>query len=524
MIFNEFPFSNNHEMNLDWIISEIKRVVKEWQDMIITWEELKELVTNFLETVHVDIEKEVGKKLEEMKKDGTLADLIAKNLDLIRAVNTVADMISSKTLSEGQIVITKGYYEIGDRGNAVYLISKTQSDTGVYEKLDSKLFANMIYGSEIEIEALGVKSNVVRNYAPVSGNGAKFNKALELCKASDRNQHKFKLIGQGNYYTDETLDFGGSPSRRLSVDTFSFDFSTATIFSDMKLESLISIRSVQQIDFNFGYLKAEKAYSAVKMYSYERYDWSQYVWFSCLNATAKTYSVLVENNAEGGWFNEVHFTKGLYPQGFYVNCPNERDEVFVTNKLSGFYFSDLSCEGASDTWFRFRNTHDVYIKNVRTRDVTKHFITTHGICAYIELTGFFKTTMFNLDNRTLQMFLYGVLNVPDGFDAKNPIFSNGYWFVDNLPLTVYQGNGNAFKAERGNFASTIMYLQGDCSKVVLPKIYSDYIGINRITLYCASGSTGIVKDSYGKTVVNCSSYQDKTFEVQFAGSSWWVVS
>lgn len=29
-IFNEFPYTNIHELNLDWIIKEVKNVLAEW--------------------------------------------------------------------------------------------------------------------------------------------------------------------------------------------------------------------------------------------------------------------------------------------------------------------------------------------------------------------------------------------------------------------------------------------------------------------------------------------------------------
>lgn len=84
-IFNEFPYTNFHELNLDWILKTVKDLVNEWLSYHENWDKwredtdaamqaLKDYVNDYFN--NLDIQAEVGEKLDEMIESGTLADII----------------------------------------------------------------------------------------------------------------------------------------------------------------------------------------------------------------------------------------------------------------------------------------------------------------------------------------------------------------------------------------------------------------------------------------------------------------
>ena len=110
MPFEQFPYTNFHELNLDWIIGQLK-------------------------------------KLEDHK-------LI--NTAYVRSFETVNDLKNADYLEDGMIVATEGYYELNDGGNASYLIT----ENGVANELNviackDNLKAVLITNKRVNIKQFG---------------------------------------------------------------------------------------------------------------------------------------------------------------------------------------------------------------------------------------------------------------------------------------------------------------------------------------------------------------------------------
>ena len=75
MAFEKFPYSNFHDLNLDWIIS----TVKEWS---VQWEELKEVYDQFDHDLS-DIYIEINKLKSDINTINTNIDTINNQLDLV---------------------------------------------------------------------------------------------------------------------------------------------------------------------------------------------------------------------------------------------------------------------------------------------------------------------------------------------------------------------------------------------------------------------------------------------------------
>ncbi len=79
------PYTNFHELNLDWILAR----VKEWFSKAENWDEwqqnvqkgfddLKKFVADYFD--NLDVQDEINNKLDEMAEDGTLADIINQEI------------------------------------------------------------------------------------------------------------------------------------------------------------------------------------------------------------------------------------------------------------------------------------------------------------------------------------------------------------------------------------------------------------------------------------------------------------
>ena len=85
-IFNEFPYTSMHELNLDWIIAKVKELAAEWlsykenmelwkTDTETAFQELETYVMNYF--ANLDVDEEISDKLDQMLADGDLNSIIA---------------------------------------------------------------------------------------------------------------------------------------------------------------------------------------------------------------------------------------------------------------------------------------------------------------------------------------------------------------------------------------------------------------------------------------------------------------
>lgn len=88
-LFEHFPYTNFHELNLDWLL----KIVREWVDkteiyfknndeaikfLQSNFDDLKDYVDSYFDSL--DVKKEVSDKLDEMLESGELADILAAKI------------------------------------------------------------------------------------------------------------------------------------------------------------------------------------------------------------------------------------------------------------------------------------------------------------------------------------------------------------------------------------------------------------------------------------------------------------
>lgn len=71
---NKYPYTDFHELNLDWFLEEFKKVTDKVTTLDATVQEFTEFVTNYFD--NLDVQQEINNKLNQMAADGTLAALL----------------------------------------------------------------------------------------------------------------------------------------------------------------------------------------------------------------------------------------------------------------------------------------------------------------------------------------------------------------------------------------------------------------------------------------------------------------
>ena len=109
MNFHDYPYTDLHEMNLDWCIAKVKELTEtwlqtrqDWEDTQQAWEDMKTYINNYFDNLNV--QTEINNKIDALVSDGTLSDLIAPYVASgLPAV--VADQISAVVAAQiGDVV------------------------------------------------------------------------------------------------------------------------------------------------------------------------------------------------------------------------------------------------------------------------------------------------------------------------------------------------------------------------------------------------------------------------------------
>lgn len=114
-------YTNFHELNQDWFLSEFNKVLKEWADMQKKFTNLNQAFNDLHDYVHdyfknLNVQKEIDKKLDAMAKDGSLYEIIRKYTDPIvneqnkkiivleNRMNTFASLPEGSTAGNAELV------------------------------------------------------------------------------------------------------------------------------------------------------------------------------------------------------------------------------------------------------------------------------------------------------------------------------------------------------------------------------------------------------------------------------------
>lgn len=78
-LFNNFPYTNFHELNLDWVLSTVKRLSEEWTATHDDLEGYAEYITDYF--ANLNVQDEIDNKLDTMAEDGSLGASVTPYVD-----------------------------------------------------------------------------------------------------------------------------------------------------------------------------------------------------------------------------------------------------------------------------------------------------------------------------------------------------------------------------------------------------------------------------------------------------------
>lgn len=127
MAFEQFPYSNFHDLNLDWIISEVKKAIEGFKALSAKTDDFETTLNNALEYINnyfenLDVQEEINNKLEEMKKNGELAAIIASFLKAPNYYLSVQSMVADTAITKNSVAITAAYNTAANDGSCLYWI------------------------------------------------------------------------------------------------------------------------------------------------------------------------------------------------------------------------------------------------------------------------------------------------------------------------------------------------------------------------------------------------------------------
>lgn len=135
MSYENFPYSNFHELNADWILEQVRDCVKKVADLGLSFEQLKEYVNNYFSSL--DVDSAIAAEIQRLIDNGTMGALI--NQTLLGEINTKVDNLNSymdKVYVRDSHILTVGHSN-GVMFNSIkaaidYAISKGLSMTNRY--------------------------------------------------------------------------------------------------------------------------------------------------------------------------------------------------------------------------------------------------------------------------------------------------------------------------------------------------------------------------------------------------------
>lgn len=111
--FNKYPYTDFHELNLDWVISTVKQLAADWAETLTEWHDTQEEWQQLYDYVHdyfdnLDVQQEVNNKIDAMVLDGTFVTITtpvieAKVASMVPGI--VSDNLSSTVAAQiGDVV------------------------------------------------------------------------------------------------------------------------------------------------------------------------------------------------------------------------------------------------------------------------------------------------------------------------------------------------------------------------------------------------------------------------------------
>ena len=120
MAFYQTPGTDFHDLNLDWVLNQVKQLTIEWASTREDWEQLRTDTTAFMTAIETDwrsykttidnffatlqLQDEVDAKIDEMVESGEFAQIINATVQSVTTSTTTAWLVENISQETGYIV------------------------------------------------------------------------------------------------------------------------------------------------------------------------------------------------------------------------------------------------------------------------------------------------------------------------------------------------------------------------------------------------------------------------------------
>ena len=187
--FNKYPYTDFHELNLDWVLETIKQLVADWEeyhtsltgewndmqedwhDVEGAWISLKNYVENYF--ANLNVQTEINNKLDEMASDGTLDAILLPYFNAYK--NDINNIVSGQnnriTVLENRMDTFASLPDGSTAGNAELLDIRVPAagfnGNNVYDSAGNAVRGQIVELQGITMEMLGYFGN----YASANSKG-----------------------------------------------------------------------------------------------------------------------------------------------------------------------------------------------------------------------------------------------------------------------------------------------------------------------------------------------------------------
>ena len=171
-MINQWPYTNLHELNLDWILNEIK-------NQTIRIDSQGEQIAALAEEVSKEgIEAQIRDSLAEMAQDGQLADILGSYTGSVKYYSNVAELKADANVATGGIGVTAGYYAACDGGCAFYIIAASQPSNMFAESMNDGRFSLLL--TPQNVRQFGAHGDGVNDDSAAFNNAVRYMKSVHV--------------------------------------------------------------------------------------------------------------------------------------------------------------------------------------------------------------------------------------------------------------------------------------------------------------------------------------------------------
>lgn len=136
MAFEQFPYSNFHDLNLDWVLQKVKEAMQGYAELStkvdgfeVTLQGALDYINNYFK--NLDVQDVIDKKLQEMADSGELANIVSRFLKAPFVYNSYASAVQDNLKTNSIFIIRRYALEHFSSSGIMFFIAKDPTSTTI---------------------------------------------------------------------------------------------------------------------------------------------------------------------------------------------------------------------------------------------------------------------------------------------------------------------------------------------------------------------------------------------------------